>query len=203
MKIKLSAGDIIPATNMTQLTQKLFNSKTPYRSLYFSPNSLQKYISGGFYLWIDKFTETAHTHDLKNGLSWNITIDKNKSKIERKFVGDRKFLTDELMDKHGKKILVFNIRNDFSGSDFLGVFLEEDTLLYENQFIGMTYTKIKDTIEYEITEKKKTKTPSINQLKNSKEFLESVLKKFNEGSKEYEILKENLDEINEQIKNLT
>lgn len=208
MHIKLTTGDFVPAINMAQLTQKLFNGKVPYRTLYFSPKSLQKYIPGGFYLWLDKFTETTHTHNLGNGLAWEITIEENKTKIKRRFVGDRKCLTDEIMDKHGKKILVFDKRNDFSGVDFLGVFMEEDMLLYNNEFIGMTYSKVKDTIEYELPEviekKKKVSKTTLEDLESRKDFLERVLQGLDDKESDaYKLIKNNIDEINEEIKKFT
>ena len=45
----------------------LFNSKLPYRASYFSPTRLHKYIPGGFYVWVDKFSDDGHVHDLGNG----------------------------------------------------------------------------------------------------------------------------------------
>lgn len=149
--VKLTSGNKIYVPTVSKLMNALFNGTKDYRSYYFKPKEAQKFIRGGFYIWIIKEMDDGWVHDLKNGQIWKTTINESRDEIERKFLGDQRYLSDEVMDMHSCKILVFlDIRDQEEAFEFFGVFGEKQVLYLHNDFKGISYVKLSDSIEYEI-----------------------------------------------------
>lgn len=151
MKKILNAGDVFHLRTVTDLTKEIFDCNIPYRTFYFKPKALQNRIKGGFYIWIGKFSEDGCVHDCRNGFVWQYKIDATMSKIESRFIGNRSCLTDEIMDMHGKKILVFfDKRKEENAFEFLGVFGENGIIYSHNEYVGTNYIKLNDSISIEM-----------------------------------------------------
>ena len=151
----IKTGDLFRVNTIAELMKALFNTNLPYRVSYFSPTKLQKYIPGGFYVWVDKFTTEGYIHNMGYGIEWKNTIDDTGNKIDRIFIGNLGCLTDDKMDMHGKKILVFmDKRPKQKILEFLGVFGETGIQYHHNIFKGISYKKIKDEITYELPDPK-------------------------------------------------
>lgn len=205
MKKVIRKGDSFNVNTIAELMVLLFNSKLPYRASYFSPTRLHKYIPGGFYVWVDKFSDDGHVHDLGNGIIWKNAIDASNQKIIKTFVGNRECLTNDKMDMHGKKILVFlDKRPKQKSVEFLGVFGETGILLSHNRFKGISYEKIKDEITYDLIEptqpkEKKVQKCSLNKLKSSREFNMMLLNSVEKDSEHYIKIKQKIDCIDAEI----
>lgn len=149
--IRLIVGNKIYVSTIGSLVYELFNYTNIYRSYYFKPKEAQKYIRGGFYILVIKDIDGGWVHDLKNGQVWKTTISESRDQIERKYIGEDSALTDEIMDKHGRKILVFlDERKNEQAFEFFGVFGEQQVLFLHNCFKGISYIKLSDSIEYEV-----------------------------------------------------
>ena len=199
---KLKKGEKFNVTSVAALTSELFDGKIPYRTYYFKPKALQKFIRGGFYIWIIAEEDGGWIYDQCDGLVWKISIDVSRNQIERLFIGNRNCLTGEIMDMHGYKILVFlDRRKRGHYFEFFGVFGEQEVIFSHNEFKGITYIRLFDDVLYEMptSQTDKTHIPKRRTLKRAteeKRYIEYLM----EGTESK--FPEHYQQLQKQLKNL-